>query len=112
MPAGVTHPALYYQSEWRRKPPAAKAAALQALGVDPAAVAWWSDVQVRQFWDLRTPPASKLPVDGLVYHYEPIDFMQWLNDLTWSSEWPKYRVTGGNPAVPIPRPVTPRSRRV
>ena len=56
--------------------------------------------------------ASKLPVDGLVYHYEPIDFMQWLNDLTWSSEWPKYRVTGGNPAVPIPRPVTPRSRRV
>ena len=112
VPAGVTHPALHYESEWARTPSAAEAAALQGLGVDPAAVAWWPDVQRRQFWDLRTPFAAKLPLDGRVYHYEPIDFMQWLNDLTWSSEWPKYRVTAGAPAIPVARPATPRSRRV
>ena len=111
VPAGVTHPVLYYQSEWIRLPSTAEATALHALGVDAAAVAWWSDVQMRQHWDLCTPPSAKLPPNGRVYHYQPLDFMQWLNDLTWSSEWPKYRITSGTPAAPAARPTTPRPRR-
>ena len=110
-PAGVAHPVLQYQSEWARAPSPAEAAMQQALGVDSTAVNWWSDVYVRQFWDVGMPRTAKLPQDGRVYHYEPIDFMQWLNDLTWSSEWPKYRVTAGAPPASVARPAAPRSRR-
>ena len=58
------------------------------------------------------PVSAKLPLDGRVYHYPPIDFVQWLNDVTWSSEWPKYRVTDATPPAPVARPATPRARRV
>jgi hypothetical protein len=109
-PPGVAHPVLLYQSEWARPPTLGEAALQQALGVDPTAVNWWDDVYVRQFWDVVTPHAAKLPPDGQVYHYEPIDFMQWINDLTWTSEWPKYRVTAG--PAPVARSAAPRSRRV
>lgn len=112
VPGGVTHPVLYYQSEWARTPSPAETTELQELGVDPAAVTWWPDVPIRQFWDLLTPPNAKLPLDGFVYHYAPIDFMQWLNDLTWSSEWPKYKVmTTATPPAPVARPPAPRPRR-
>lgn len=62
--------------------------------------------------DLGTPPEAKLPADGRVYHYAPLDFMQWLNDRTWSSEWPKYRVTTGRPPASVARPAAPRPRRL
>jgi hypothetical protein len=102
-------PALRYQSEWARTPDAAATAALQAIGVDPAFVTWWSAVAQSQSWDGLMPATDKLPLDGRVFHYFPITFMTWVNSKTWASEWPKYQVKdpAGNPA---PRPAAPRSR--
>ena len=102
-------PALRYQSEWARTPDAAAAAALQQIGVDPLFVPWWAAVAQSQAWDVLMPAADRLPADGQVYHYAPTTFMTWLNDLTWSSEWPKYNVkdTAGNS---VARPTAPRSR--
>ena len=104
VPAGVTHPAVQYVSEWARALSDADKAALTAIGVDPQLATWWSDVQSNQTFDVRTPEAAKLPRDGNVFHYSPLDFMEWINNVTWTSEWTKYRIAG-------PRP-SPRSRRV
>ena len=38
-----------------------------------------------------------------MYHYKPTEFLQWINEVTWASEWPKYSVTGPGPAAPKPR---------
>ena len=112
-PAAANRPALQYTSEWNILPDAAASAALRNLGVDPALVLWWPDVALTQhLWDVRTPASAKLPIDGNVFHYQPVAFMQWLNDLTWSSEWPKFHIMAGAPPAVAPRPAAPRSRRV
>jgi hypothetical protein len=109
--AGNQHPALFYRSEWSFvELTTAERAELTAIGVDTTMVNWWSDVSARMFWDVITPVTAKLPADGRVFHYDPIDFMQWLNNLTWTSEWPKYRVRAGGAAAA--RPAAPRPRRV
>ena len=41
-------------------------------------------------------------------HYDPYEFLPWLNARTWTSEWPKYRAQnfanpGQVPPTPIPR---------
>ncbi|MCK0198122.1 N-acetylmuramoyl-L-alanine amidase [Ancylobacter sp. 6x-1] len=102
-------PALLYQSEWARTPDATTSATLQQIGVDPALVPWWSTVAQSQAWDVSMPAADRLPLNGQVYHYSPATFMAWINDLTWASEWPKYKVmdASGNP---VARPAAPRSR--
>jgi hypothetical protein len=110
-PAGITHPVLRYRSEWSRAPSAVELAFQQAIGVDSRLVNWWSDVTTRMFFDIGTPRSAKLPADGVVHHYSPIEFMQWINDVTWSSEWPKYKVTGGAPPAAVARPAAPRLRR-
>ncbi|MEO8337420.1 MAG: hypothetical protein ABI664_20755 [bacterium] len=92
--ATVVRPALTYQSEWARTPTAAEAAALTALGVDPALVNWWTTVAQTHAFDVRLPAAARLPMNGQVVHYDPVTFMKWINDLTWASEWPKYRIAG------------------
>jgi hypothetical protein len=111
VPSGVTNPALLYQSEWSRIPNATESAALQAIGVDPTLVPWWSVVSTAQLWDVQTPQDAKLATDGRVYHYSPINFIQWINDVTWTSEWPKYRVVSGTPPAPVARPAAPRNLR-
>ena len=49
-----------------------------------------------------------LPADGVVWHYPMTNFLQWVNNTTWQSEWAKYGVVGtaSAPARPITRRVT------
>jgi hypothetical protein len=101
-------PALLYQSEWARKPSSADAAALTAAGVDPDFVTWWPAIVLLQAVDILTPGAARLPLDGKVYHYWPAVFMDWVNKLTWKSEWPKYKIT--LPAGTAPPDTPQRSR--
>jgi hypothetical protein len=48
-----------------------------------------------------------LPADGMAWHYPMTEFLEWVNHITWASEWAKYEVVaeGGGPAVPT-RPLT------
>jgi hypothetical protein len=45
----------------------------------------------------------------MTVHYKPYDFLPWINQRTWRSEWPKYHAVHdpANPAAipdhPIPR---------
>jgi hypothetical protein len=83
---------------------------LQAIGVDVANVPWWGAVAGAQQWDVRVPATTRLPLNGIVYHYRPLEFAQWINDVTWASEWSKYRVvSAANPWGA--RPAAPRNRR-
>ena len=52
-----------------------------------------------------------LPPDGVAWHYQMTDFLEWINSITWASEWEKYGVfaAGGGPVAAPPRPI---SRRV
>ncbi len=112
VPAGTTKPALKYQSEWSRVPTSTEATALQNIGVDPTAVNWWPSVIMSPtHWDVGTPANAKLPKDGIIFHYKPSDFLQWINDKTWSSEWPKHKVVSGTPPTAVARPASPRPRR-
>jgi hypothetical protein len=112
VPPGTIHPTLLYQSEWAGVPSAAESIALRAFGVDPQFINWWETVAVSQLWDTGLPSNVKLPRDGRVHHYEPLEFIQWINDVTWTSEWPKYRVVNNaQPPVAVARPALPRSRR-
>ncbi len=48
------------------------------------------------------------PAKGAIVHYDPYEFLPWLNARTWTSEWPKYRAQnfanpGQVPPTPIPR---------
>jgi hypothetical protein len=101
---GVGSPVVRYASEWARTPTAAEAAALQAVGVNPALVNWWLDVQPATL-NARVPIDAALDANGIVHHYDPMTFLPWINRRTWRSEWPKYRVTDptGIPAAPRPR---------
>jgi hypothetical protein len=68
-------------------------------------------VVIAQYLDGTLPPAARVPNDGNVFHYRPLEFAKWLNGVTWASEWPKFEVTdaGGTAAA---KPARPRSRRV
>jgi hypothetical protein len=68
--------------------------------VDVKLLDWWREVATTQEWDVRVPARSRLPFFGQVFHYDPLTFMQWLNEVTWASEWPKYRIPG---AIQPPR---------
>jgi hypothetical protein len=52
-----------------------------------------------------------LPANGVAWHYPMVDFLSWINGITWTSEWEKYNVVaaGGGPA---PAPARPISRIV
>lgn len=70
-------------SEWTADPPWAealrqpkdfrdyKAAAIEQLVADQITPGLW--------WDERVSNWAKLPPDGVVYHYHPINFVRWLN---------------------------------
>lgn len=49
-----------------------------------------------------------LPVIPLVWHYRMTDFLEWINNITWASEWEKYGVVdAAGAAVAAPaRPIT------
>jgi hypothetical protein len=69
---------------------------------------WWDDV-VPDMNAALPDAADHLPTDGVVWNYHPIGFMAWLNDITWRSEWPKYRITDAQGTV-APAPDRPPPR--
>jgi hypothetical protein len=109
-PGTTPNPMIRYVSEWARLLTAQETAAVTAAGADPALVRWWTDAIANQFWQVGLAVEHKLRFDGLVYHYAPLDFMRWLNGVTWASEFPKYRVTDAGADVSLP--VKPRARRL
>jgi len=110
-PLGSGPHALYYQSEWATTPTPADVAILTGNQIDPALMSWWPEVAHATMTDASLPPDSQMDVGGWAFHFQPSDILRWINDLTWRSEWLKYRVTDdqGND---MSCPVRPRSRRV
>jgi hypothetical protein len=51
---------------------------------------WWEGVALAAALHGAWPDGSSLP-NGAVVHYDPYQFLPWLNTRTWTSEWPKYR---------------------
>jgi hypothetical protein len=100
-------PVQQFASEWARELSDAERASLTALGVDADMVTWWPTVATAMVADRRITAADRLPRDGRVFHYQPYDFLRWINTITWKNEWPKYQVhdAAGNaqPAPPVPR---------
>jgi hypothetical protein len=113
-PRDATSPSLRYVSEWAR---ATGVDDLQAIGVDPEHTAWWWSVVPAMQGDTLLPAEARLPLSGVMFHVDPLDFMRWINEVTWRHEWPKYEVTdaAGN-AVPVEDAAgnlrRPRSRRI
>lgn len=106
-PAGTRH-AVRYPSEWSESPTGDVLAAMTAAGVSDASLAsWWGGVAASTPTHGAWPDGSSLS-SGSVVHYDPYEFLPWLNARTWTSEWPKYRATnlaspGAVPPTPIPR---------
>ena len=102
--------AVRYPSEWsaglgrRRTGPADRA----GRG-PPDQASWWDTVQAETAANPRFPADARLDAGGMAVHYDPYDFLPWINRRTWRSEWPKYRAVHdpANPAAipdhPIPR---------
>jgi hypothetical protein len=107
-------PAVFYQTEWSKAPDAAERQRLQGIGVNPDLVNWWGDASVVTRLHPTLPGHGQLNAAGFAFHYEPLKFMRWLNEITWASEWPKFQVTdAAGTAVPqSPDHLRPRSRLV
>jgi len=83
---------------------------LPVLNATQSALVWKDDLwwkKASEATRLDGGPQNSLPDNGFVWQYDVVDFLTWINGVTWTSEWPKYEVTvGGNPA-PVPaRPLT------
>ena len=65
---------------------------------------WWTSVTAATRHE--DTAGADLPVNGMVWQYTLGDFLAWVNNITWASEWPKYDAPGGGP-VPA-RPVRRR----
>jgi hypothetical protein len=106
-PAGTRH-AVRYPSEWSQVPAGDMLASMTAAGVtDTSLATWWEAVALATGLHGAWPDGSSLSM-GAVVHYDPYEFLPWLNARTWTSEWPKYRATnlanpGTVPPTPIPR---------
>jgi hypothetical protein len=114
LPAGAPlrpPPAIFYQSEWAKTPTTAERQRLVDIGVNPDLVPWWRMAALSTNLDPRLPAGARLVADGWAFHFRPLDFLRWINNVTWASEWPKYAVTDENGAE-VPRPARPRPRRV
>lgn len=113
-PAGTApRTAVWYQSEWAKTPSTQEWDRLVSLGVNPNLVTWWPIAAGWTAVHPTLPPAARLNINGFAFHLRPLEFMAWLNGVTWASEWPKYRMTDANGApVPLAPLQVPRSRRV
>jgi hypothetical protein len=108
VPAGATEPAcVFYQSEWAKTPTAAERQRLEGIGVDPDLVPWWPVGVQGTFLDTTLSADARLDLEGWAFHFRPLDFMRWINGVTWASEWPKYEM-----GADVAQPQRPRSRRV
>ncbi len=77
---------------------------------------WWTAASAAVRLD--GSPTASLPADGKVWQYKIVsadssiqEFLEWINDVTWTSEWPKFGVLEANGAA-TPRPVRPLTRLV
>ena len=71
-----------------------------------AELPWWR--QVCDALEFEMDAGKELPQDGMVWHYNMVDFLAWINGLTWKSEWLKYGIVDLLHAGAPPRP---KSRR-
>jgi hypothetical protein len=110
-PPGTAHPALVYQSEWATTWDPTSKGIFQSFGFNTDLMNWWTPAIQSQLWDTRVSANATLPLSGIVHHYDPLDFIRWINDVTWTSEWPKYRMVTAA-GDDLPRPARPRRRRV
>ena len=101
--------ALLYSSEWWDVPEGNEAAALQANGVDLSLLGWMNLVEGVTIFSRLYPEDGRLPRGFGEVHYDPDLFMPWLNNRTWHSEWPKYRLKDAAGA-PLATPAQPRPR--
>jgi hypothetical protein len=115
-PGGPTGrpPAVFYQTEWSKTPTPEERTRLEGIGVNPDLVSWWHFPALATALDARLPPEARLVEEGWAFHFRPLDFMRWINGVTWTSEWPKYQVKDAQgELVPMsPNHMRPRSRRV
>jgi hypothetical protein len=117
-PTGLSPPfSLRFRSEWRRILTVEDAAQLQDIGVNIDHYFWWLTVANATRDEAGLPNAARLPRDGTLFHFHPLKFMRWLNEITWKHEWHKHEVTdASNNPVPFldagGNPRRPRSRRV
>jgi hypothetical protein len=77
--------------------------------VSASAETWWPEVSAA----IRNEAAAgmNLPANGIAWHYTMTNFLEWINQITWSSEWQKYGVIDAAGA-PAPVPARPITRRV
>jgi len=111
-PGGAALPAcVQYISEWARQPTAAEQTTLTGDGVNLGQLGWWTAIAQAQNTEGSLDATQRLPDNGLVFHYRPLEFAKWINGVTWASEWPKFGVTDATGAA-VARPAQPTSRRV
>jgi N-acetylmuramoyl-L-alanine amidase len=110
-PLPTTPQCVQYHSEWARLPNAPETLTFAGAGVTAAQLQWWPQVARAQALEASLVAGERLPPNGIVFHYRPLEFAAWINDVTWSSEWPKFKITdaAGNA---VARPARPRPRRV
>jgi hypothetical protein len=60
------------------------------------------------FLTLELDAAKQLPYDGVLWHYDVVDFLTWMNNITWNSEWLKYGIVD---PVHKGAPTQPKSRK-
>jgi hypothetical protein len=110
-PLPQTPQCVQYESEWARAPTPTETHMFAGAGVTAAQLRWWPNVAQAQALEASLVAGHRLPPNGIVLHYRPLEFAAWINDVTWSSEWPKFKITdaAGNA---LARPARPRSRRV
>jgi hypothetical protein len=75
---------------------------------------WWQAVVFGQTVDQSILPEyaeDRISLNEPVYHFHPLEFMKWINQVTWKHEWPKFKVkdSDGNDSQ---RPPRPRTRRI
>ena len=82
----------------------------------PGAAQRVSPWQNQQWWIDATAPirheddvAKDLPANGMVWQYSVTNFLTWLNEITWTSEWDKFGVVDAAGAA-VPKPARPRTR--
>jgi hypothetical protein len=100
-----------YESEWARAHNPLLPDPVVTAGVSPIDVRWWPQVAQAQALEASLAAGDRLPRNGIVMHYRPLEFATWINEVTWSSEWPKFKITDAAGAA-VARPARPRSRRV
>ncbi|MEP6732765.1 MAG: hypothetical protein ABJE10_19125 [bacterium] len=69
---------------------------------------WWkaASAAVRH----ESTASRDLPADGMTWRYPMTAMLNWLNGITWTSEWEKYDVKLADKVTPAPAPTRPAPR--